>query len=200
MTLAANLSCRAPDVFPAAHTEIRSSAGSEYGQDSGVVMIREFREADAPVLWTLSTLPNIGFTADPAMPLALSAAAAVPPQFPDLSDIQTAFVQAGGVFLIAEHDGCVVGMGGFRPNAAGQAEVLRLRTHPAMRRAGIGRLVMSGLESRARVLGFTEMCLDTATNQPEAIAFYLSLGYREVRRHTQPEWSWTLAYFARPLS
>ncbi len=33
------------------------------------------------------------------------------------------------------------------------------------------------------------MFLDTATNQPEAIAFYLSLGYREVRRHTQPEWS-----------
>ncbi len=75
-------------------TEIRSSTGSEYGQDSGVVTIREFREEDAPVLWTLSTLPNIGLTADPAMPLALPAAAAAPPQFPDLSGIQTAFVQA----------------------------------------------------------------------------------------------------------
>lgn len=165
-----------------------------------LVAIREFREADAPVLWTLSALPNIGFTAEPAIPLALPAAAAVPPQFPDLADIQTAFVRAGGVFLVAEHDGCVVGMGGFRPNAARQAEVLRVRTHPAMRRRGVGRLVMSGLESRARELGLAEMFLDTATNQPEAIAFYRSLGYNEVGREKQPEWSWTLVYFAKPLS
>jgi hypothetical protein len=38
--------------------------------------IREFRNDDAPVLWTLSTLPNIGFTADRNTPLSLPAAAA----------------------------------------------------------------------------------------------------------------------------
>jgi hypothetical protein len=46
-------------------------------------------------------------------------------QFPDLADIDAAFAQAGGVFLVAEHNRCLVGMAGFRPNAAGQAEVLR---------------------------------------------------------------------------
>jgi ribosomal protein S18 acetylase RimI-like enzyme len=57
---------------------------------------------------------------------------------------------------------------------------------------------MAGLESRAREWGFTEMSLDTATNQPEAIAFYWSLGYHEVRRETHAQW--TLVYFIKPLS
>ena len=164
-----------------------------------MVTIRKFRNDDAPVLWTLSTLPNIGSTADPHMPLILPAAAAAPPQFPDLADVDGTFTQAGGAFLVAEHDGRLIGMGGFRPNASGQAEVLRVRTHPAMRRNSVGRLLMAGLESRARDHGYTEMFLDTATNQPEAIAFYQALGYDEVGRETRPEWSWTLVYFTKPL-
>jgi hypothetical protein len=36
-------------------------------------------------------------------------------------------------------------------------------------------------------------------NQPEAVAFYRSLGYHEAGRETRPEWSWTLVYFIKPL-
>lgn len=162
-------------------------------------MIREFCDADAAVLWTLSVLPNTGFTADPAMPLALPAADAAPSAFPDLADVHAAFTQVGGLFLVAEHDGHLVGMGGFRPNPNGQAQVLRVRTHPAMRRRGIGRSLMTELETRAREQGLAEMFLDTATNQPEAVSFYESLGYHEVGRETRPEWTWTLVYFIKPL-
>jgi ribosomal protein S18 acetylase RimI-like enzyme len=162
-----------------------------------MVMIREFREDDASVLWTLSTLPNIGVTTDPGMPLALPAAASAPAAFTDLADVPTWFTGAGGAFLVAEHEGHLVGMGGFRPNLRGQAEVLRV--HPAMRRLGVGRAVMGGLESRAIALGFREMFLDTATNQPEAVAFYRGLGYRETGRETRPDWSWTLVYFTKLL-
>lgn len=165
-----------------------------------MVTIREFREGDAPVLWTLSTLPNIGATADPTMPLALPAAASAPAAFADLADVHRWFPEAGGVFLVAEHEGHLVGMGGFRPNARRQAEVLRVRVHPAVRRVGVGRAVMGGLESRASALGLPEMFLDTATNQPEAMAFYRALGYRETGRETRPEWSWTLVYFTKQLS
>lgn len=165
-----------------------------------MVTIQKFRNDDAPVLWTLSTLPNIGSTADSHMPLSLPAATAAPPQFPDLADVEGTFAQAGGdVFLVAEHDGHLAGMGGFRPNASGQAEVLRVRTHPAMRRNGVGRLLMTALESRARDHGYTEMFLDTATNQPEAVAFYQALGYFEVGRETRSEWLWTLVYLTKPL-
>jgi hypothetical protein len=41
--------------------------------------------------------------------------------------------------------------------------------------------------------------LDTATNQPEAMAFYQGLGYREVGRERQPSWTWTLVYYAKNL-
>ena len=43
------------------------------------------------------------------------------------------------------------------------------------------------------------MHLDTATNQPEAVGFYNSLGYREVGRQTRAEWRWTLVCFSKLL-
>ena len=47
--------------------------------------------------------------------LDLPAAAAAPPQFPDLSDVDGTFTQARGAFLVAEHDGRLIGMGGRVP-------------------------------------------------------------------------------------
>jgi ribosomal protein S18 acetylase RimI-like enzyme len=168
-------------------------------QHHPVVTIRGFQDEDAPTLWTLSDLPNIGATADPSVPLPLLPTAQPPAAFPDLADIRSYFNDAGGDFLIAELDGHIAAMGGIRPNRRGQAEVLRVRVHPATRRRGIGRHLMTALEDRARQLGLPETHLDTATNQPEAIAFYQSLGYQEVGREHQPSWTWTLVYFVKIL-
>jgi ribosomal protein S18 acetylase RimI-like enzyme len=55
------------------------------------------------------------------------------------------------------------------------------------------------LERRAVELGFAEVHLDTATNQPEAVAFYEALGYRRVGEETRPEWAWTLVYFTKQV-
>ncbi|MBR7830987.1 GNAT family N-acetyltransferase [Actinospica sp. MGRD01-02] len=162
--------------------------------------IREFHPGDAPALWTLSTLPNVGRTADPTVPIELPAASAAPIQFADLADIPANFIRAGGAFLVAEQHGHPVGMGGFRPNSRGQAEVLRVRIHPALRRTGVGRALMEGLETRAAARGFQEMFLDTATNMPEAMAFYQALGYQESGRETRPDWSWTLVYYTKQLT
>ena len=93
----------------------------------------------------------------------------------------------------------VVGMGGFKPRSAVSVEVLRVRVHPARRRAGIGRRLMTELERRAAGLGFEEATLETATNQPDAVSFYRSLGYVVLRHETRPEWSWTLVHLAKPL-
>ena len=165
-----------------------------------VTTIREFHPGDAPALWTLSTLPNVGHTADVTVPIELPAASAAPVQFADLADIPANFIRPGGVFLVAEHHGHPVGMGGFRPNARGQAEVLRVRIHPALRRTGIGRALMEDLEIRAAAHGFHEMFLDTATNMPEAMAFYEALGYQEMGRETRSDWSWTLVYYTKQLA
>ncbi|GAA0447165.1 hypothetical protein Ade02nite_85380 [Paractinoplanes deccanensis] len=152
------------------------------------------------MLWALNALPNIGDTADPTVPIPLPPAAAPPATFPDLADVEETFLAKGGDFLVAELDGHVVGMGGYRPDPDGGAEVLRVRVHPATRRRGIGRALMTELEERAAGHGLTTMRLDTATNQPAAMAFYEGLGYREVGRERQPGWTWTLVYYVKALA
>lgn len=164
-----------------------------------MVTVRRFRNPDAGVLWALNALPNIGETADPAVPIPLPAAAEAPANFPDLADIERTFLATGGEFLVVELDGHVVGMGGYRLGTAARAEVLRVRVHPATRRRGIGRALMAELEQRAAGNGLTTMHLDTATNQPAAMAFYQDLGYREVGREHQPSWTWTLVYYVKTL-
>jgi ribosomal protein S18 acetylase RimI-like enzyme len=165
-----------------------------------VLTLRRFEDADEPTLWALNDLPNIGATADPTVPLPLPPAATPPDSFTDLADIAGCFLRCGGEFLVAELDGHLVGMGGIRPSGLPQrAEVLRVRVHPAARRRGVGRALMAALEQRAGQLGIRELHLDTATNQPEAMAFYRGLGYREVGREHQPHWSWTLVYYAKML-
>jgi ribosomal protein S18 acetylase RimI-like enzyme len=165
-----------------------------------VVTIRRFREQDAHTLWALNDLPNIGATADTTVPLPLPPAAHPPSAFPDLADIAVSFLEAGGDFLVAELDDQLVGMGGIRPDADRRAHVLRVRVHPATRRLGIGKALMTTLEQRASQLGMHHMFLDTATNQPEAMAFYQSLGYHEIGRQHEPSWSWTLVYYSKPLN
>jgi hypothetical protein len=99
-----------------------------------VVIIRRFLDRDAPTLWALNDLPDIGATADPGVPLPRLPAADPPAAFPDLADI------------------------------------------------------------------LAEMFLDTATNQPEAMAFYQHLGYREIGRRHKPGWSWTLVDYVKTES
>jgi ribosomal protein S18 acetylase RimI-like enzyme len=164
-----------------------------------MLTVRRFREADAPMVWALNDLPNIGATADPTVPLPLPPAPWPPAAFPDLADIPGGYLRGGGDFRVAEVDGHVAGTGGVRFGADQRAEVLRVRVHPAARRRGVGRALMTALERAALRHGMREAHLDTATNQPEAMAFYTALGYAEVGREHRPEWSWTLVYYAKNL-
>jgi ribosomal protein S18 acetylase RimI-like enzyme len=150
-----------------------------------------------PRLWALNNVPNVGATADRTMPIDLLTPDSPPVAFPDLADVEANFVQTGGDFVVVEEGDAIVGMGGFRPRPDGRSEMLRVRVHPARRRLGIGRALVGELEKRALCRGFIGMHLDTATNQPEAVAFYRALGYREVGRESRPEWSWTLVYFIK---
>jgi ribosomal protein S18 acetylase RimI-like enzyme len=163
------------------------------------VRVRQATPGDTERIWALNHIPNIGATADPDAPLPLPAVDRPPANFPDLADVEATFIAAGGEFLVVELNGHLVAMGGIRGNGPRRAEVRHVRVHPARRRLGIGRLLMTALESRAAQLGYNQMLLDTAGNQPEAIAFYTALGYEESGRQTRPEWSWTLVYFTKSL-
>jgi ribosomal protein S18 acetylase RimI-like enzyme len=163
------------------------------------VQARQAKPADTERIWALNNIPNVGATADPDAPLPLPAVDRAPANFPDLADVGERFIAEGGDFLVVELDGQLVAMGGIRGKGSGRAEVRHVRVHPARRRLGLGRLLMAALESRAVQLGYSQMMLDTAANQPEAVAFYTALGYEETGRQSRPEWSWTLVYFTKSL-
>ncbi len=164
--------------------------------------LRTAEPSDLPAIWALSVLPNVGQTADPSAPFPLPPASSMPAEaFSDLADPDQSFTALGGELLVAELDGNIAAMGGFRPAAgiSGRAEMLRVRVHPARRRVGLGSALMKRLEVDAAGRGYSQAWLDTATNQPDAIAFYTSIGYREIGRETRPGWTWTLVYFLKDL-
>jgi ribosomal protein S18 acetylase RimI-like enzyme len=147
-------------------------------------------------------LANVGETADPSAAFPLPPAQVIPAEaFADLADPGGTFTAADGELVVAEIDGHIAAMGGFRPVTAipDRVEILRVRVHPARRRLGLGAAIMNELETRAAARGYRQAWLDTATNQPEAMAFYRSVGYREIGRETRPEWRWTLVFYLKDL-
>jgi ribosomal protein S18 acetylase RimI-like enzyme len=164
------------------------------------VSIRVVESEDLPVLWALAVLPHIGATADPSVPIPLPAACSAPDQYPELADPFAAILDVGGNLSVAETGGHLVGMAGFRPTSLpARVEVVHVRVHPALRRRGIGRTLVTAVEAGAASRRFKETWLDTATNMPDAMSFYESLGYIEVGRETRPEWHWTLVYYLKHL-
>ncbi len=120
------------------------------------------------------------------------------PDRPDPSDLAA----PGGVFLVAWFDDEPVGCGGVRahgsmvalargpdvlPRTWGRSplgndigEIKRMYVKPTARRAGVARAVLAELETRARMLGYTRLRLETGIRQPEAIALYESFGYTPI--------------------
>ncbi|MET8983766.1 GNAT family N-acetyltransferase [Streptomyces sp. NPDC004539] len=90
-----------------------------------------------------------------------------------------------GLYLIAYDDSDrPVATGGWRSQdqndegySDGDAELKRMFVVREMRGVGLARRILAALEDDARAAGRTRMVLETGTEQPEAIALYLSSGY-----------------------
>jgi ribosomal protein S18 acetylase RimI-like enzyme len=80
------------------------------------------------------------------------------------------------LFLVGELEGAVVasGMGGYDGH---RGWVNYLAVDPARRRLGLGRALMSELESGLRELGCPKLNLQVRDENTEALAFYARLGY-----------------------
>jgi GNAT superfamily N-acetyltransferase len=89
-----------------------------------------------------------------------------------------AFEPPDGCFIVAVIDDEPVGCGGFRPLRPQVAEIKRMFVDAGARRRGVGRLILTYLEDQARTAGHNEVWLETGSEQPEAIALYVSAGYR----------------------
>jgi ribosomal protein S18 acetylase RimI-like enzyme len=131
---------------------------------------------------------------------------------PDLEDVQAAYRDAGGAFLVGELDGELVATGAFRP-AGGYlsdflevtddtAELKRMRVDPDHQGRGFGRQVYRELERRARTRGFSELVLDTMPSLTAARGLYESEGFERVRREqfrTESEGTFELLFYRKRL-
>ncbi len=166
-----------------------------------MIEVRTFRPDDLPAVWALGHLSDSGITEDPSVPVPLPTRR-VPPAGPrDLVDPAGTVLAAGGEFFVALDGEHIVGVGGLRAvHARPQiGRLIRLRVHPAVRRRGVGRALMEALEDAARRKRFTDLMLDVGDHQPEALAFYRSLGWSETWRQTSPDWQWETVWFHRSL-
>jgi ribosomal protein S18 acetylase RimI-like enzyme len=73
---------------------------------------------------------------------------------------------AGSVSLLIRRQGCAV-----------SARIHWLLVNPAMRRQGIGRLLMATAEQACLEAGIRQISLETHRNWTAAVAFYRALGY-----------------------
>jgi GNAT superfamily N-acetyltransferase len=85
-----------------------------------------------------------------------------------------------GVFLVATLHSEAVGCGGLKFHDGAPAEVKRMWVAPAARGLGLGRRLLTELESQAAAHRVTVLRLETNGSLAEAISLYRSSGYQEV--------------------
>ncbi len=85
-----------------------------------------------------------------------------------------------GAFLIASVDGESVACGAVKAITPGVGYLKRMWVAETVRGLGIGRRMLTALESQARALGLLTVRLETNRALGEAIRLYQSAGYREV--------------------
>ncbi|MEV6912547.1 GNAT family N-acetyltransferase [Amycolatopsis sp. NPDC051071] len=96
------------------------------------------------------------------------------------------FAWPRGLFLVGYLDDVPVACGAWRshegpdPLLPGDAEIKRMFVMASARGRGFARAILADLERTAAEAGRLRMVLETGDKQPEAIALYLSAGYREV--------------------
>jgi putative acetyltransferase len=85
-----------------------------------------------------------------------------------------------GTFLVARDGGRAVGCGAIRVLDPMSAEVKRMYVEPEVRGRGVGKAVMTALETAARRLGVQRLVLETGVHQDAAIALYERAGFTRI--------------------
>ena len=83
-----------------------------------------------------------------------------------------------GAFVLAVLDDLPVACGGFRFLRSQVAEIKRMYVDPTVRGRGLGRRLLAFIEQQAAAASYSQLWLETGTEQPEAMALYTSAGYR----------------------
>ena len=85
-----------------------------------------------------------------------------------------------GRFLIASHDGSVVGCIALRRHDATDAEVKRLYVSPCARGLRLGTRLVEQLIEEARAIGYRRIVLDSHITMRPAHEIYRAAGFRDI--------------------
>jgi GNAT superfamily N-acetyltransferase len=85
-----------------------------------------------------------------------------------------------GVWLVAYLQQSAIGCGGLQRLDVDTAQIRRPFLDESARGRGIGQMLLSELESRARSLGYKRVRLTTGDRQPEALHMFQAAGYVEI--------------------
>lgn len=100
-----------------------------------------------------------------------------------MAEAVTVFNPPTGAFVVAEHDGAVVGGGAIQFLDADRAEIRRMWVSADRRGMGLGKRLLAHLESEIVRSGRSTIVLDTNSVLTEAIAMYRACGYSPVERY-----------------
>jgi GNAT superfamily N-acetyltransferase len=101
-----------------------------------------------------------------------------------------------GAFVVARLDGHPIGGVGLRPISdpvRRLGEIKRLWVRPDQRRNGVGALLMTAVEERAREIGYLQLYLESGYAQPEALELYRTHGWDTVAEYPPGAHSYHLA-------
>lgn len=101
-----------------------------------------------------------------------------------LEDPVQAYIEPGGVILIAELEGRPVGCVAIVPDGTGAWELSKMAVAPELRGRGVGRALLERTISRARDLGAESLFLGSSRKLPNAVHLYEALGFRHVAPET----------------
>ena len=103
----------------------------------------------------------------------------------------------GGAFVVARSDGDVAACGGVVCVDETTGEIKRMWVHPDWRGVGLGRRMLTALESTVARLGYDTVVLDTNAVLTEAIAMYERAGYAPVDRYNDNPYAHR--WFTKPV-
>lgn len=104
---------------------------------------------------------------------------------------------SGGGFIVARDDDGVVACGGVLRVADTIAEIKRMWVHPRTRGQGLGKRMLTELETLVVALGYSRVILDTNGVLTEAITMYHRSGYTDIERYNDNPYA--MHWFAKDL-